>query len=458
MSLSIIILAAGQGKRMKSKIQKVLHSLAGKSLLEHVVNTTNQFETTQPPIIVYGHQGEIIRQKLTNLNATWVEQTKQLGTGHAVLQAMPQINDSDHVLILYGDVPLINFDTLTKLIKKTSKNAIGIITAKLQDPKNLGRIVRDASKQIKYIVEEKDASPAELAIKEINSGIYIIPAKYLKRWLPKLSNNNAQKEYYLTDIIKIASEEKIPIHSEHPEHIEEVFGINDKIQLAHAERFFQKFNAEKLMRNGVTFLDPQRIDIRGELIAGQDVVIDINVIIEGRVVIGDNCIIGANSILKNVVLSNNVEIKANCFIEESHISENCLIGPFARIRPGTILSKNVQIGNFIEIKNSKIGVASKIHHVGYIGDTKVGDSVNIGAGVITCNYNGYEKNKTIIGNKAFIGSNSELVAPVTIGEMAVIGAGSTIRRDAPANKLTVSGNKQRTIENRVKKLNNQEEA
>lgn len=451
MSLSIVILAAGQGKRMQSQLPKVLHNLAGKSLLEHVVSTAEHFQTTQDPLVVYGHQGSIVQERLPKLKVTWIEQTQQLGTGHAVLQALSNIPDQNQVLILYGDVPLIAINTLEKLIKSTPSNAIGIITAHLPDPSHLGRIIRDKSQQIQSIIEEKDATFAERAIKEINSGIYLIPAAYLKKWLPKLTNKNAQQEYYLTDIIKLAAQEHIPIHSDEPSYIEEIFGINDRIQLAHAERFYQRMMAEKLMREGVTLYDPSRLDIRGELIVGHDVIIDANVIIEGRVIIGSYCVIGPNTFLRNVILADQVQVKANCYLEDTEISEQCIIGPFARLRPGTTIAANAQIGNFIEIKNSKIGAGTKIHHVGYIGDCDIGHHVNVGAGTITCNYDGVNKHKTIIGDNAFIGSNSELVAPVVIGEGAVIGAGSTIRRDAPAHKLTISSPHQRTIDNWQKK-------
>jgi bifunctional UDP-N-acetylglucosamine pyrophosphorylase/glucosamine-1-phosphate N-acetyltransferase len=457
MSISIVILAAGQGKRMQSQLPKVLHRLAGKTLLEHVIVTAQQFGTNQNPIVIYGHQGSIIREMLPSLRATWVEQTEQLGTGHAVLQALPSIDENDRVLILYGDVPLIATETLERLIKNTPQNSIGIITAELPNPDRLGRIIRDSSNNIMSIVEEKDATLAERAIKEINSGIYLIPAAYLKKWLPTLKNNNAQKEYYLTDIIKLATKEHIPIHSEKPTHIDEVFGINDRLQLAAAERFYQRIMAEKLMREGVTLYDPNRLDVRGDLIVGHDVIIDANVVIEGRVIIGSYCVIGPNTFLRNVVLGDNIEVKANCYIEDAEISEHCVIGPFARIRPGTSIAANAQIGNFIEIKNSRIGTGTKIHHVGYIGDSDIGQHVNIGAGTITCNYDGINKHKTIIGDHAFIGSNSELVAPVSIGEGAVIGAGSTIRHDAPAHQLTVSSPHQRTIDGWQKKAKKQKE-
>lgn len=457
MSLSIVILAAGQGTRMQSQLPKVLHPLAGKSLLEHVVDTAKHFQTTQQPLVVYGHQGNVVREKLAHLAVDWIEQLQQLGTGHAVQQTLSHIPDQNRVLILYGDVPLIAIATLEKLIKNTPENAIGIITAHLPDPSRLGRIIRNSHKKIQRIVEEKDATIEERMINEINSGIYIIPANYLKKWLPNITNQNAQQEYYLTDIIKFAVQENIPIHTEEPQHIDEVVGINDRIQLAHAERFYQRLLTEQLMREGVTLYDPNRLDIRGELIVGHDVIIDVNVIIEGRVIIGSYCVIGPNTLLRNVVIGERTHIKANSYIEDAEIAEDCVIGPFARIRPGTKIQTKAHIGNFIEIKNSNIGTGTKIHHVGYIGDSDIGKEVNIGAGTITCNYDGVNKHKTTIGDHAFIGSNTELVAPVTIGEGAVIGAGSTIRHHAPPHQLTVSSPPQRTIEGWHKNAKKQKE-
>lgn len=446
MSLSIVILAAGQGKRMHSQLPKVLHHLAGKPLLEHVVHTSFELGTTEPPLIICGHESETLKKQLANLNVTWVEQAEQLGTGHAVMQALPHIHPENQVLILYGDVPLISTETLQKFIENTPKNAIGIITAHFANPTSFGRIIRDSHNKIQYVIEEKDTNDAERLIKEINSGIYLIPASYLQKWLPRLKNQNAQKEYYLTDIIRFASEENIPIQSQSPLCHEEIAGVNDRIQLAALERFYQRRVAERLMRQGVTLYDPNRFDLRGELITGRDVIIDVNVIIEGRVVIGNFCVIGPNTVLRNVILDDHVQIKANSIIDGAEISEHCVIGPFARIRPGTFISEHAEIGNFIEIKNSLIGSGTKIHHVGYIGDSEVGKRVNIGAGTITCNYDGANKHKTIIGDYAFIGSNSELVAPVKIGEGATIGAGSTIRRDAPPHQLTVTIAEQRSIE------------
>jgi bifunctional UDP-N-acetylglucosamine pyrophosphorylase/glucosamine-1-phosphate N-acetyltransferase len=445
MSLSIVILAAGQGKRMHSQLPKVLHCLAKKPLLEHVIQNTLNLDSTMPPFVVYGHQGDRVKQALSKLNVVWIEQQEQLGTAHALLQVLPHIPLENRVLILYGDVPLITFDTLQQFISKTPADALGIITAQVPEPAGLGRIVRDAGQKIIRIVEEKDASEIERNLNEINSGIYLIPARYLKKWLPHLNNHNSQQEYYLTDVIQLAVENKVPIYSQAPSRYEEVLGINDCVQLAQAERLYQRRYAEKLMQQGVTLSDPNRFDVRGELTVGLDVTIDANVILEGQVIIGNHCIIGSNTILRNVILSDYVEIKENCVIEGAVIAEHCVVGPFARIRPTTKIASHVQIGNFIEIKNSMIDSYTKIHHVGYIGDSELGKEVNIGAGTITCNYDGANKHKTLIGDGAFIGSNTELVAPVIIGEGATIGAGSTITRDAPPQQLTLCRGHQRSI-------------
>jgi bifunctional UDP-N-acetylglucosamine pyrophosphorylase/glucosamine-1-phosphate N-acetyltransferase len=447
MTLSTVILAAGQGKRMRSHLPKILHSLAGKPLLEHVVATA-QIVSTQKPLVIFGHQGEKVRETLAHLNVEWVKQQEQLGTAHALQQALPAIDEKNRVLVLYGDVPLISPDTLKNFIAQTPSDALGIITAKLPDPSGLGRVIRDKNNKIISVVEEKDANSDQLNQQEINTGIYLFPANHLKNWLSKINNNNQQKEYYLTDVIPLALAEKIAIQDFQPAVNEEIFGINDRVQLAALERFYQKTLAEKIMRQGVTLMDPKRFDIRGNVTIGQDVVIDVNVILEGQVVIGNHCIIGPNTVLRNVILGDRVEIKANSVIEGANIANECVVGPFARVRPGTILSANSHIGNFVEIKNSEIGAGSKVNHLSYIGDSVVGTHVNVGAGTITCNYDGANKHKTIIGNHAFIGSNTSLVAPVIIGEGAYIGTHSTITRDAPPNQLTVCrAREQRSIPN-----------
>jgi bifunctional UDP-N-acetylglucosamine pyrophosphorylase/glucosamine-1-phosphate N-acetyltransferase len=445
MTIQIVILAAGQGKRMHSIVPKVLHELAGKSLLEHVIDTALRVADETSPIIINGHQGNKVASELAHYKVRWIEQKEQLGTGHAVLQALPAINEDDRVLVLYGDVPLISEDILKTLIASTPKSAIGMLTATLANPTGYGRIKRNKQQNIIGIIEEKDASEKEKAITEINSGIYFVPATYLKKWLPALENQNAQKEYYLTDIIACADKEKIQVHAVSPRHIEEILGVNDRVQLSQLERFYQLQQAEKLMRQGVTIYDPARLDVRGEVKVGRDVTIDVNVILEGHVVIGDECIIGPNVVLCNTELGARVEVKANSVIDSAEIATGCIVGPFARIRPGTVLASNAHIGNFVEIKNSIVGENSKINHLSYVGDSEVGKRVNIGAGTITCNYDGVNKHKTIIGDEAFIGSNSQLVAPIRIGEGATIGAGSTITEDAPAKQLTISRSRQQTI-------------
>lgn len=445
--LSIVILAAGQGKRMFSDTPKVLHRLAGKPLLEHVVQTANTLNRNDPPIIIYGHQGEKVRHALAHLNARWIEQTEQLGTGHALQQALPAIPEDHHVLVLCGDVPLISVDTLKSLVNTTKTNAIGIITAIFPHPTGLGRIQRNAEGKMTGIIEEKDASPKERENKEINTGIYLIPATLLKQWLPELKNHNAQKEYYLTDIIARAAQQGIAIDSIMPDNYEETLGINDRQQLATLERFYQTRLAKKFLLQGVTLADPERFDVRGELTIGRDCFIDINVIFEGHVKIGNGCSIGPGCLLRNVIVEDRVEIKAHSVIDGAEIAEDCIIGPFSRLRPGTVLSAGAHIGNFVEIKNSDIGKGSKVNHLTYVGDSDVGKQVNIGAGTITCNYDGVNKHRTTIGDNAFIGSNTALVAPITVHAGATIGAGSTLTRDAPANQLTLCRTPQRTIEN-----------
>lgn len=447
MAFSIVILAAGQGKRMHSQLPKVLHRLAGKPLLEHVVHTAEKLKPNEQPIVIYGHQGETLRHYLAYLNVTWIEQTQQLGTGHALQQALPVIPSNHRVLVLYGDGPLISYDTLKKFMDTTPANALGIITANFADPTGLGRIIRDTKNNITSIIEQKDLTDAQHTIPEINSGIYLFPANFLANALSQLKNDNAQKEYYLTDVIKMAVNEKISIHSIQPAVTDEVLGINDRVQLAHLERVYQRQAAEKLMRQGVTLLDPARFDLRGDATVGQDVIIDINVILEGNVTIGNNCVIGPNTILRNVIIGDGTEIKANSIIDGAEIANGCLIGPFARIRPGTVLAAKSHVGNFVEIKNSFIGEGSKANHLTYIGDSEVGKNTNIGAGTITCNYDGVNKHKTIIGDNVFVGSNTALVAPITIGEGATIGAGSTITRHAPPHSLSVCRAPQKNIEN-----------
>jgi bifunctional UDP-N-acetylglucosamine pyrophosphorylase/glucosamine-1-phosphate N-acetyltransferase len=444
MSLHVVILAAGQSKRMLSALPKALHTLAGKPLLEHVVTTARTLNPSSITV-VYGHQGQLLREQLAHLDVQWIEQTQQLGTGHAALQALPHLPTDARVLILFTDVPLISTETLQSLIQATPKNALGLVTAKLSIPTGLGRVIRDSKDSIIGIVEEKDANDKQRLINEIFPGMLLCSAEYLKKCLPTLTQQNAQGEYYLTELVSLAAREAVPVTSVLAKTPEEVQGINDRVQLANLERYYQKCAAEKLMLAGVTLIDPTRFDLRGTLQAGKDVSIDINVVIEGTVSIGEGTTIGPNTVLRNVRIGERVIIKANSVIEDADIAEGCEVGPFARIRPGTRLEKNAYVGNFVEIKNTEMGEGSKAGHLSYLGDAQVGRGVNVGAATITCNYDGANKHRTIIGDRAFIGSGTQLVAPVTLGEGAYIGAGSTITQDAPADALTVARARQATI-------------
>ncbi|MFW5443134.1 MAG: bifunctional UDP-N-acetylglucosamine diphosphorylase/glucosamine-1-phosphate N-acetyltransferase GlmU [Methylococcaceae bacterium] len=445
MGIKTIILAAGQGTRMCSSKPKVLHKIAERALLHHVYDTSQQLQNNST-VIVYGHGGELVKKQLYALDAIWVEQKKQLGTGHAVQQVEPFINDDDNVLILYGDVPLLTRSTIDKLLQNVSNSSLGLLTVMLDDPKGYGRIVRADNGSVLKIVEQKDASDEEKLITEGNTGVIATQGEMLKRWLSKLDSNNIQKEYYLTDIIEMAVNDGIEVKTDQPESQDEVLGVNDRSQLAHLERVYQLDQANNLMKLGVSLRDPARIDIRGKFDSlGQDIEIDVNVIFEGNNSIGNNVTIGANCILKNAVIGDDVEILANCIIEDAVVGERSRIGPFARLRPLAELASDVHIGNFVEIKKSTVATGSKINHLSYIGDTTVGSKVNIGAGTITCNYDGVNKFRTVIEDNAFIGSDTQLIAPVTVGKGATIGAGSTINRDAPADQLTLSRSKQVTI-------------
>jgi bifunctional UDP-N-acetylglucosamine pyrophosphorylase/glucosamine-1-phosphate N-acetyltransferase len=446
MNIEVIILAAGQGTRMKSDRPKVLHELGGKPMLAHVISTAQQLDAEKIHV-VYGHGAEQVHEQLGHLDVDWAEQAEQLGTGHAVQQAMPNVGDACIALILYGDVPLIRQDTLEKLLKSVDDQHMGLLTTMLSDPTGYGRIVRDDNGQVIKIVEHKDADDSVLAINEINTGIMAVRAIHLHKWLDKLDNNNVQGEYYLTDIIEMARNDAISVVATTTDDEIEVTGINDKIQLQSMERAYQIRLANELMRQGVTMVDASRFDLRGSCEAGSDVSIDINVIMEGQVVLGDRVTIGPNVVLQNVSIGDDVQVLANSVLENSKIGSGSRIGPFARIRPDTVLSENSHVGNFVEIKKSTVGAGSKINHLSYIGDSEIGKNVNIGAGTITCNYDGANKFKTIIGDNAFIGSDTQLVAPVTVGKGATIGAGSTITRDTPEVKLTLSRSKQITINN-----------
>ncbi len=448
MDIKTVILAAGQGTRMRSSIPKVLHKVADRALLHHVYDTSSQLENNSI-VIVYGHGGNQVKEHLRALDANWVEQKERLGTGHAVQQAASYINDNDKVLILYGDVPLLKKLTIDKLLDCVSNMSIGLLTVILDNPTGYGRIVRaDGGKgAVLKIVEEKDTNDDEKLIREGNTGIIATQGGLLKQWLSRLENNNAQDEYYLTDIIEMAVNDGLEVKTEQSETQDEVLGINDRKQLAHLERVYQLEQAEQLMKHGVTLRDPSRIDVRGKFEhLGQDIEIDTNVIFEGVNSIGNNVTIGANTIIKNAVIGENVEILANCIIENAVVGDRSRIGPFARLRPQAELASDVHIGNFVEIKKSTVAAGSKINHLSYIGDARIGSKVNVGAGTITCNYDGVNKFLTVIEDDAFIGSDTQLIAPVTVGKGATIGAGSTITRDTPAEQLTLSRSKQTLVD------------
>jgi len=443
--LSIVILAAGQGSRMKSALAKVLHPLAGKPLLQHVLDSARCLSPKEL-IVVYGHGGEQVRDAIDDKAITWAEQKQQKGTGHAVQQAMSTIADDRSVLILYADVPLISETTLAGLIKQVNETQMALLTVHLENPAGYGRIVRDVHGLVQSIVEEKDASDEQRKITEINTGILAVKANKLKQWLSKLKNNNAQGEYYLTDIIAMAVSDGMEVITTHPATVEEVMGINSRAELAQMERYYQRQMAAAIMAEGVSLADPGRIDIRGRLSVGRDIFIDTNVIFVGEVSIGDNVTIGANCVIINSVIEAGVEILPMCVVENATIGKDSRVGPFSRLRPGANLSGDNHIGNFVEIKNSNIGLGSKVNHLTYIGDTDMGGGVNIGAGTITANYDGANKHRTTIEDRASTGSNSVLVAPIKVGRGATIGAGTVLRKDAPAEELTLTALKQKTIE------------
>lgn len=443
--MNIVILAAGMGKRMNSDLPKVLHSLAEKPLLAHVLDTARSLNPGKL-IVVYGYGGEQVQEQITGSDLVFVRQAPQLGTGHAVMQAVPSLDESVPTLVLYGDVPLIGHDSLQRLVQSAGKDRLGILTAELDDPTGYGRILRQNGR-ISRIVEQKDATPDELAVKEVNTGIMVIPTVPLKRWLSSLSNNNAQSEYYLTDIVGKAVAEEVEVTSAQAGAIWETLGVNSKRQLAELERIYQKNKAEVLLDAGVGLADPNRIDIRGSLTCGRDVSIDVNCVFQGNVVLADGVSIGANCIIRDCDIGKNAEIRPFCHLEGAKIGAASLIGPYARLRPGAELGEEVHIGNFVEIKNSQIAAHSKANHLAYVGDSMVGSRVNIGAGAITCNYDGANKHQTVIEDDVFIGTNCELVAPVKVGSGATVGAGTTLTKDVPSGSLTVSRSKQTTINN-----------
>ena len=448
--MNVVILAAGMGKRMQSALPKVLHPLAGKPLLSHVIDTARTLAPSKL-CVIYGHGGAAVLKLLDqyksgqSVDIAAAEQAQQLGTGHAVQQALPLLDDAVPTLILYGDVPLTSSGSLQKLVQAASNGQLAILTVEQDDPFGLGRIVRENGAIVR-IVEEKDATADERAIKEINSGIMVAPTVQLKKWLSALSNNNAQGEYYLTDIVAQAVADGVPVTSAQPGAVWEVAGVNSKVQLAQLERIHQNNIALALLERGVTLMDPARIDVRGELICGRDVTIDVGCVFEGRVELGDGVRVGANNVLVNARIAAGAHIKPFCHIEEAIVGAGSLIGPYARLRPGTMLAEEVHIGNFVEVKNSQVAANSKANHLAYIGDATIGSRVNIGAGTITCNYDGVNKSRTVIEDDAFIGSDSHLIAPVTVGKGATLGAGTTLSKDAPAGKLTISRAKQTTVE------------
>ena len=440
--MNIVILAAGLGKRMQSDTPKVLHRLAGRPLISHVIDTATGLS---PKVIcvVHGHGGEAVREAVGENGAIWIRQDPQLGTGHAVMQAVPHLDERWPTLVLYGDVPLIRSGTLKRLIETAGKG-VGLLTATLDDPAGYGRIVRNG-KRIARIVEEKDASARQRTLREINTGILVAPTGKLKAWLAKLENNNAQKEYYLTDIVALATRERVPVMATRADAAWETLGVNSRGQLAELERIYQRYLVHALMEQGVTLADPARCDVRGALSCGRDVSIDVNCVFEGEVRLGDGVSIGANCVLKGVKIAAGTSIEPFCHIEEADIGANCRVGPYARIRPGTRLASDVHLGNFVEVKASSVGEGSKANHLAYIGDSEIGKNVNVGAGTITCNYDGANKHRTIIEDDVSIGSDTQLVAPVRVGKGATLGAGTTLTKDAPPGELTLSRVKQTTV-------------
>jgi len=448
--MNVVILAAGMGKRMQSALPKVLHPLAGKPLLQHVIDTARSLNPSKL-CVIYGHGGAAVPSAVQAWSAAGgaaidtALQEPQLGTGHAVMQALPQIDENAPTLVLYGDVPLTTVASLRRLVEAAGDDKLAILTVEQANPFGLGRIVRENG-HIVRIVEEKDASEAERAIREINSGIMVIPTRHLTGWLGALNNTNAQGEYYLTDIVAQAVAAGVPVVSAQPSAEWEVAGVNSKVQLAELERRHQLNIAIALLEKGVTLMDPARIDVRGELVCGRDVTIDVGCVFEGRVELADGVTVGAHSVLVDATVGAGAQIKPFCHIENAVVGAQSAIGPYARLRPGTELGEDVHIGNFVEVKNSKVAAHSKANHLAYVGDADVGSRVNIGAGTITCNYDGANKFRTIIEDDAFIGSDSQLVAPVTVGKGATIGAGTTLTKDAPAGKLTISRPKQMTVD------------
>jgi len=448
-TINVVVLAAGKGTRMYSALPKVLHELAGRSLLQHVLDTAAQLSDCVTQIVI-GHGAEQVREAVSSQKVNFVLQEQQLGTAHAVHQTLPRLDPQAIALVLYGDVPLVQASTLEKLLKATDENSMAVLTCLVANPAGLGRIVRDEKGEICAIVEDKDATPEQKKIREINTGMMAIPVQRLQQWLPRIKTNNAQGEYYLTDIVELALGDGCTVHTSLCSDEQEVAGINNRLQLAELERHYQQREAKKLLMAGVTLRDPDRFDLRGKLTVGHDVEIDINAILTGDVTLGSNVRIGANCELKNCQVGSGTIIAANSVIEDAVIGKNCSIGPFARIRPGTEMADEARVGNFVEIKKSKIGRHSKVNHLSYIGDSELGAEVNIGAGTITCNYDGANKFKTVLGDNVFIGSNTALVAPVTVASGATVGAGSVITRDVAEKQLAIARGRQTNFDGWVR--------
>ena len=444
MSLEVVILAAGKGTRMRSKLPKVLHPLAGKPMVQRAIEAAADTGAEKIHVVI-GHGADDVKARIDHPMVSWALQEEQKGTGHAVAQAMPQVADDATVLVTYGDVPLVASETLRRVVDACDDNTLVLLTAILDDPTGYGRIVRNDAGEVQAIVEQKDASEEQLAIQEVNTGMLALKASYLKQWLPLLSSDNAQGEYYLTDLTGMAVENGLKVAVEHPDHLWEVDGVNNRLQLNQLERRFQAVQAEQLMLGGATLADAARVDVRGNLEIGEDISIDVNCVFEGNGTIGDDVVIGPNCYIKDSTIGAGTVIKANSVLEEAVLGEGCDVGPFARLRPGTVLSESAKVGNFVETKKAHIGKGSKVNHLSYIGDSEIGEKVNVGAGTITCNYDGVNKSKTVMGDGVFIGSNSSLVAPVNIGENATVGAGSVITGDVGAEELAVARGKQRNI-------------
>jgi bifunctional UDP-N-acetylglucosamine pyrophosphorylase / glucosamine-1-phosphate N-acetyltransferase len=442
--LAVIILAAGAGKRMKSALPKVLQPLAGKPLLQHVLEAAR---TLNPAAIhvVYGHGGEAVRAALADEPVSWVLQSKQLGTGHAVMQAAAHLSGEQRVLILYGDVPLITTDTLQALLHAAGPDDVGLLTVNATDPSGYGRVLRNSKGRVQGIVEEQDANGRQRRVRECNTGVMTLPAGRLTKWLARLDNHNLQREYYLTDVIALAVRERVAVQPVIAPDEQEVQGVNDRVQLAAAESAWRARQARRLMLDGATLVDPARVDVRGVVSVGEDVVIDVNVVLEGDVKLGDGVRIGPNCLIRNAQIDAGTEVFANCVIDRALIGPGCRIGPFARVRPDSVLAADVHIGNFVEVKKTRIGAGSKANHLAYLGDANIGAGVNVGAGTVTCNYDGANKSLTTIEDGVFIGSGTMLVAPVQIGAGATIGAGSTISRSAPAGELTIARARQVSV-------------